>query len=144
MLDCLHDPKKMITLPHYKTVTVIHCIAFKTALRGYPTVQLYDCIFYIRRKLYILRCYFSIWLRTGSNPADINQFLKPCWKMISKMFRKSRNFFYLTTQFCRTRFNDIAILWFSQEDRPGASSWQAVGKQLAVQVGWQLNVWLRL
>ena len=76
MLDCLHDPKKMITLPHYKTATVIHRIAFKTALRGYPTVQLYDCIFYIRKNwiYYDAIHNFSVWLRTGSYPADIHTF----------------------------------------------------------------------
>ena len=32
--------------------------------------------FYIRRKLDTIRynTYISVWLRTGSNPADINQF----------------------------------------------------------------------
>ena len=44
--------------------------------------------FYIRRKLEIIRCFaihnFSVWLRTGSNPVDINRFPSDIGKYILK------------------------------------------------------------
>ena len=40
--------------------------------------------FYIRKKLDIIGTIhdFSVWLRTGSNPADIYRFRRPYWKSV--------------------------------------------------------------